>query len=266
MLRRPDGATPKPRAPRLLVAAAVLCSSLACARDPGDPIKLVWNEGDVAGMTSIFAPGERRLIGFVEYHQQRRGDVLSAIRVARFKDGSSDEDRAEARITPGSMFETLRGRSIIRDTSGRSTVDLTIDVAGGHISGFSIQDGRTETYDQDVKLPPGTYWGPFVFLVLKNFDENAAGGALRFRTVTATPKPRVLDLEVERDGDDTITRPGGVVKVQRFTMRPRINVFLDPIVHMVAPRTEFLVRAGAPPALARFSGPRNYAGQAIEVE
>jgi len=249
-----------------LVMGAVCSTSTGGARDAGDPITLAWSEGDVAGMTSIFSPGDRRPIGFVEYHQRRRGDTLTAVRVARFQDGSSDEDRAEARIGAGATLEALRGRSIIRDAKGRPTVDFTIDVASGHISGFGIRDGKRETYDEQVKLPPGTYWGPLIFLVVKNFDQNAEHGSLRFRTVAATPKPRVLDLEVERDGERSIVRPGGTLDVERFTMRPSINFLVDPLVHLMTPTTEFLVRAGAPPALARFVGPRNYAGQSIEVE
>jgi len=33
-----------------------------------------------------------------------------------------------------------------------------------------------------------------------------------------------------------------------------------------APETHFIVTPGSPPALARFGGPRNYAGQQIRIE
>ncbi len=49
-------------------------------------------------MSSIFSPDGKSTIGFVDYRQRRRGDVLEIVRVARFSDGSSDEDRVEARI------------------------------------------------------------------------------------------------------------------------------------------------------------------------
>ena len=41
---------------------------------------------------------------------------------------------------------------------------------------------------------------------------------------------------------------------------------IDPIIRMFAPETDFLVQAGAPPGLARFDGPRNYAEQRIRIE
>ncbi|MBP1687864.1 MAG: hypothetical protein H6Q33_4007, partial [Deltaproteobacteria bacterium] len=53
-----------------------IVGSAAARRDPGDPIRLAWVEGDVAGLTSIFSPDGKSTIGFVEYRQHRRGDTL----------------------------------------------------------------------------------------------------------------------------------------------------------------------------------------------
>src|SRR5581483_5692258 len=105
-----------PTALRLALAATGLFATAAAARAPGDPIRLVWDEGDVAGLTSIYAPDGDRPIGVIEYHQHRKGDLLTCARIAHFADGSSDEDEAVARI--GSTLEAVSGRSIIRDRSG----------------------------------------------------------------------------------------------------------------------------------------------------
>ena len=245
-------------------SASGIVGSAAAHRDPGDPIRLTWVEGDVAGMTSILYPDGKSTIGFVEYRQRRRGDVLEAVRIALFSDGSSDEDRATVRI--GRTLQTLRGRSIIRNTKGVPTVDITIDVAGGRITGFSGLGDKRQTYDERVELPPGTYWGPLIFIVIKNFEQNAADGRLAFRTVVATPKPRVFDLELLRQDQSSIRRRGGKIDVVRFALRPTVNWLIDPIIRMFAPETNFLVQLGAPPALARFDGPRNFAGQKIRIE
>jgi hypothetical protein len=61
-----------------------IAGSAAAHRDPGDPIRLAWVEGDVAGMTSIFSPDGTSTIGFVEYRRHRHGDMLEAVRIARF--------------------------------------------------------------------------------------------------------------------------------------------------------------------------------------
>jgi hypothetical protein len=50
------------------------------------------------------------------------------------------------------------------------------------------------------------------------------------------------------------------------TERPDVQVLVDPIIHMIAPESEFLVQLGAPPTLARFAGPRNFAQQQIRIE
>jgi hypothetical protein len=248
------------------VVVAVLMASPRCvfARESGDPIQLQWMEGDVAGVTAIWSPDATKVIGFVEYHQHRQGDRLEATRVARFADGSSDEDQVEARV--GGTLEALGGRSIIRDQRGTSVVDLTIDVPGGHISGFSADGANRTTYDEKAHLSAGTYWGPLIFMVVKNFDQNETDGRVVFRTVAATPKPRVLDMALVRDGTATVSRPGGTLDVVVLSLRPTINWLVDPIIRRIAPPTQFFIQPGTPPALARFEGPRNYAGQKIRLE
>jgi hypothetical protein len=240
--------------------------SAAAAREPGEPIRLTWSEGDVAGFTSIFGPDGGGAIGFVEYHQHRKGDVLETRRVARFADGSSDEDQATARV--GERLSALRGRSIIRDPHGEVLVDLTIDVEGRRLSGFyrSSSSGAPTNFDQSADLSAGTYWGPLVFLVVKNFAANATDGTVRFLTVAPTPAPRLLTMELRNTGDDVMRRPGGELKLQRYALRPTINWLVDPIVHALAPSTEFLLEPGTPPALAGYDGPRNYGGQGIRLE
>jgi hypothetical protein len=181
-----------------------------------------------------------------------------------FIDGSSDEDQVEARV--GETLQTLRGRSIIRNAEGVATADITIDVAGGCITGFSGLGDKRRTYDQRVELPPGTYWGPLIFIVIKNFEQNATDRRLAFRTVVATPKPRVFDMEIVRQEKSSIARPGGMIDVVRFALCPTVNWLIDPIIRMVAPETDFFVQLGAPPGLAQFEGPRNYAGLKIRIE
>jgi hypothetical protein len=256
------------RSAALSCIALALCllgaGDAAAARAAGDPIRLKWTEGDVAGMTPILSP-DGQTIGFIEYHQHRRGDILDTVRVSRFSDGSSDEDQVEARIS-GDRLEGLRGRSIIRDQNGNDIVDLTIDVPAGRITGFSGLGNDRETYDQQVELPPGTYWGPLIFIVVKNFDENASDNKLVFRTVAPTPSPRVIDLELTREGETVVSRPGGRLDVVQITLRPTVHWLLDPVIQRIAPETQFFISPGAPPALARYEGPRNYTGQEIRLE
>ncbi len=242
----------------------LLAAPPAAGRDAGDPIHLLWVEGDVGGFSTIESPDGKTTIGLIKYHQHRRGPVLQAVRIARFRDGSSDEDRVEARV--GSTLQTLRGRSIIRNAAGVSTVDITVDVVRGHITGFSGVGDERQDYDEHVDLTPGTYWGPLVFIVVKNFDQNATEERLVFRTVVPTPKPRVLDMELVRQGRTVVRRVGESLDGVGFLLRPTMGPILDPIIHAFAPETHFIVIPGSPPALARFEGPRNYQGQRIRVE
>jgi len=245
-------------------SVVVLLATPVVARSPGDPVRLTWMEGDIAGMSTIYDPSGDTPIGFVEYHQRRRGDTLATVRVARFRDGSSDEDRAEARVV--GTLEAIGGKSIIRDEHGRTTVDMAIDVAGGHLTGTYDKKGERHDIDERVDLSPGTYWGPLVFLVLKNFDANAQDGRVVFRTVAPTPKPMVLDMELRRVEKAAVDRVGTRVDTVQYELRPTIHWSVDPIIHLVAPTARFWVAEGEPPALARFSGPRNFGRQPMVLQ
>jgi hypothetical protein len=238
--------------------------SIAAARSPGDPVRLVWTEGDVAGTSTIYDPEGRREIGFIDYRQRRDGDRLTSVRVARFRDGSSDEDSAEARV--GDVLEAISGRSIMRNASGEVVVDITIDVAAGRIVAAWGTGSDRQTMDEHAALPKGTYWGPLIFIVLKNFDANAADDRVVFRTVAPTPRPMVIDMELTRGPTATLERVGLRVETRRYELTPTIHWALDPIVRLIAPDATFFMMPGEPPSLARFRGPRNYARQGIMIE
>src|ERR1051325_6441681 len=245
--------------------ALSLVAGAASARTAGDPIRLVWSEGDLAGLSTIYGPGAAEPIGFVEYHQTRREDRLMTVRIARFRDGSSDEDSAEARLT-GGRLEAVSGHSIMRDTHGEEVVNLHIDVEHGRVEASWGSGSDRHTMDEQIALPKGTYWGPLVFLVLKNFAANAEDGRLVFRTVAPTPKPVVLDLEIVRDGAAVLDRTAVHLDSETFRLGPTVHWTLDPLIRLTAPRATFWMLPGNPPALARFSGPRNYARQEIVIQ
>jgi len=243
---------------------ALVGMAAAASADPTPPIKLEYTEGDFAGATTIWSADGTRVMGFIEYRQHLRGHRLHVERVAHFRDGSSDADDAEVDV--GARLESISGRSIIRDSRGEAIVDLKIDVAAKRITGFCIEDGTREEVDEEVDIGPGTYWGPLFNLVLKNFAANAKGDTLVFQSIVPTPKPRVIDMELKRDGKATVRRTGGSIEATRYTLLPTVNFLVDPIMQRLVPMTEFLMDTGSPPALARFAGPRNYAGQPMRLE
>ena len=102
--------------------------------------------------------------------------------------------------------------------------------------------------------------------MLKNFAANAESGRVRVQTVAPTPGPRVITMELVEGERSTLARPGANIDVGRYTLRPTVNWLVDPLLHRFVPATEFYLESGTPPALARFEGPRNYAGQEIRLE
>lgn len=246
------------------VLVGVVGLSPAARAETLAPLKLAYVEGDIGGTQTIWSEDGKRVIGLIEYRQHRRKDRLLITRTAHFKDGSSDSDEAEVRV--GDRLESIRGRMVIRDTKGKATLDLKIDVAGKRVTGFYTDDGKRHDVDDELDIGPGTYWGALFAIVLKNFDANADGDALVFHTILPTPKPRALDMKLTRVGPAKITRTGGTVAATRFTLLPTVNFLIDPILKRFVPETNFWVDGEKPPTIVRFVGPRNYAGQTMRLD
>src|SRR5262249_1272673 len=109
----------------------------------------------------------------------------------------SAEERAERQRSPRSSYvrsastqEAVRvimtpaprdPGAITRDASGVATVELMIDVPGQRIRGSWRTGAERKTIDEHRDLSSGTYWGPLIFLVLKNFEANAKDGRGAFQ-------------------------------------------------------------------------------------
>jgi hypothetical protein len=118
----------------------------------------------------------------------------------------------------------------------------------------------------ETALPPATYWGSLVFLALKNFAPNAEDGRLVFRTIVPTPDPRVFDLALTDAGATTVDRAGVTLEARRFLLAPSLHWIVDPLIRKVVPEATFFVLPGDPPAVVRFTGPRNYDRQPIRIQ
>src|SRR5207249_9661872 len=110
-------------------------------------------------------------------------------------------------------------RSLPRDRGGEATVEISIGVAAGRLQGAWGRGPDRHTVDRRLALPRGTYWGPLIFLVVKNFDANAEGDRVVFRTIAPSPRPVVLDLELVRGGHSRLERAGGPVATARLELR-----------------------------------------------
>jgi hypothetical protein len=261
-LRRSASRGPTARAVVMLLAIGLTTPARAAA--PTAAIRLTFSEGDVSGFTDISDPATGEPLGLVEYSQTRRGDLLSVHRVARFRDGSSDEDFAEARVD--GRLEALRGHSVIRDAEGAAVAEVHIDVPGGRIHGsWGRPDERSEL-DEAIALPPRTYWGPLIFIVLKEFSANAQDGRVGFRTVALTPRPRVFDLEIVEGERASLERAGVRLEAVRYSLAPTVHWLVDPVIRRFLPETSFWMLAGTPPLLVRFEGPRNYRRRPVRIQ
>ena len=73
----------------------------------------------------------------------------------------------------GDRLEPIGGRSTIRDTRGKPTVDLAIDVAEAR-EGLHLDVGKCVAVDDEADVDL-THWGPLIKPASQNFEANAVG-------------------------------------------------------------------------------------------
>lgn len=96
------------------------------------------------------------------------------------------------------------------------------------ISGKAIaekQEGHErKRWSEDIKVEPGRTFAGFTFVLAieheHRFLEN--GGKLRLQVVGFTPKPRVVPVEISRDGLDQMKMAARIVRGERFTIHPEV--------------------------------------------
>jgi hypothetical protein len=89
----------------------------------------------------------------------------------------------------GMALRIVRGRSIIRDTQRAHHRGHAHRRRRRARHGFYGLDKEHRDVDERGEVPPGTYFGPLINLVVKNFDANAEGGRLVFHTIVPTQVP-----------------------------------------------------------------------------
>jgi hypothetical protein len=180
---------------------------------------LAWTEG--RRRHAAHPPGRRDYIGFVSATSVYATASFETVRVARFSDGSSDEDRRRA----AGKTDALRSVDHSQP-GGQPIVDLTIDVAWA-ITGLGL--GRIGRPTMSTQPPAARTGGA---------DLHRRGISTRTRPAIGClpPSRRPAALfhrpELVREGSTTLQQPGNRLDVTRYACA-RPSLAIDPIVQRI---------------------------------
>lgn len=191
-----------------------------------EPIEVRRMEGNIHGFL-ILRTLDGKPLADGDLVQVPSGGRVSSRLSFRFKDGSIHEESAV--YTQRRHFRLLSSRLIQKGPSFPRTLDMSVDATKGRVIVRHVdEDGEQKTEDEHLELPADLANG-LVLTLVKNL---AFGGApTTVSLVAATPKPRMVKLEISSVGREPFSTGG----TSRDAMHYVVKVNIGGIAGLLAP-------------------------------
>ena len=241
----------------------VLVSLLSATVLDAATVRVRFPEGVTRGFLAIRTP-QGELIGHGELRQKPRGDQVDSRLLLQFKDGSVHDE-----VTTYSQRGVLRLESYKLSQRGPSFpgTEVSFDRKTGRYQAKTRErpDGPEDTASGDFEMPPDLYNG-MSLLVLKNLapGERATGHLAAF-----TPKPRLLRMELHREGEDRVVFAGDAKQAARHLVNLEIGGVTGVVASVIGknpPDLRYWLVLGEVPAFVRFEGAMFLNGPVWRVE
>src|SRR5262245_38541111 len=214
------------------------------------PVRLA--EGRIHGYLVLRDPGGN-IIASGESLQLASGNKVTSELVFHFKDGSLHRETAV--FSQRRTFQLLSYRQVQKGKTFKRPTDMRVDTATGQVTVTYTDDGEQKTISESMKLPADLANG-IVTTLLGDIGPKVPKSSLSM--VVATPKPRIVKLEITPNGEDSFTVGGSTHKAVRYNLKVEIGGItgvIAPIVGKQPPDTSVWMVAGKAPGFLRSEGP-----------
>lgn len=234
---------------RMLLAVALVCFSLSCARAEQVPVK--YPQGTLHGYLAVrAADGQRIATG--EIVQSIHGDRVYSRLIYRFLDGSVDDE--DSVFSQRGTFRVITDRHVQKGPSFPHPLDMTINVPRNEVTMRYAKDGKPMVETTHLDLPDDLANGS-ILSVLTNL--NPLGPPMKVSYVGATPKPRLVKLAITPAEDDPIHIGPLHEKARCFVIRIELGGFAGVVAPLVGKQPGDIrvwVAEGQAPAFIREEG------------
>ena len=215
------------------------------------PVRLP--EGRIHGFL-VLRNLEGNIMASGELTQVASGSRVTSELTFRFKDGSLHQETAV--YSQRRLFHLISYRQVQKGKTFKRPTEMTINTSTGQVKViYSDDDGEQKTIQETMELPPDLSNG-MVSTLLGDIGPKVAKSTLSM--VVATPKPRIVKLEITPQGEDAFTVGGATHKATRYNVKVEIGGItgvIAPIVGKQPPDTHVWMVTGKAPGFVRSEGP-----------
>jgi hypothetical protein len=253
------------RSRRWVLAAALACGpALAPLPADAEPVPVRFKEGLVHGFLVLSTPvGERLADG--DLIQTVDGDRVTSRLVFRFKDGSVHDETAV--FSQRGTFQLISDHLVQKGKAFPREIDVTIDAASGQVAvRHKDEDGKEKTEADRLDLPPDLANG-VILTLLKNLAPGTARASVSF--LAATPKPRVVKLEITAGDEQPFSTGGKERKATRYRVHVDIGGLTGVLARLLGKQPEdsaVWILGGEAPAFVKSEGPLSAEGPSWRIE
>ena len=249
---------------RRVIAVCISLGVLASASLLAEPVAVRHTEGIVHGFLTLRAL-DGALVASGDLIQTARGDRVTSRLVFHFKDGSTSDETAV--FSQRQSFRLLRDHLIQKGPSFPRPIDLSIECATGQVTvRYADDHGTPKIETEQMKLPPDLANG-MTLTLLKNIGAHAAPPTVSM--VVATPKPRLVKLEISADGEEPFTTGGAARNAAHYVVKIEIGGLaglIAPLIGKQPPDTHVWILGGEAPAFVKSEGPMFLGGPIWRIE
>jgi hypothetical protein len=229
--------------PCLLLSTALIAESVAVR----------YKEGVSHGFL-VLRTSDGKTIADGESTQVSQGDRVTTHMWFKFKDGSFYDQTTI--FSQRGTFHLLRDHVIQKGPAFKRSLETSIDAISGEVTvRYTDEHNQEKVITQRLELPADVANG-IIFALLKNVRADVPKTTVSY--VAASPKPRLVKLEIIRQGHTSFSIGGQNHKALLYSIKVNIGGITGAIASLTGKQpldTQAWMLSGEAPAFARADGP-----------
>jgi hypothetical protein len=246
---------------RLILLLACLLQPTAL---PAEALTVRYREGVSHGFL-VLRTLDGKPIADGESTQVTRDERVTTRMRFRFKDGSIYEETTV--FSQRGAFRLLSDHVLQKGPEFKRPMETSIDPAAGQVTvRYTDDDSKKKVLTERLELPPDLANG-MLFTLLKNVQPSAPKTTVSY--LAATPKPRLVNLEIIAQGQETFSIGSYRHKAMHYVVKVKIGGVTGWIASLLGrqpPNTQVWVLADDAPAFVKSEGPFNGDGPTWRIE
>jgi hypothetical protein len=229
----------------LLFAGSLLLGSVMLV---AAPVAVRYTEGVVHGFL-VLRTLDGMPIADGDLTQVARGTRVTSRLVFHFKDGSNHDETAV--FSQRNVFRLISYHLVQKGPTFPRSIDMSINAGSGDVAvRYADDDGKQKEESNRVEMPPDVANG-LILTLLKNV---APSSSTSFSYVAATPKPRVVKLNVTASGEERFATGGENRKATHYVLKVDIgglSGLVAPLLGKQPPDSHVWVLGGDAPTFVK---------------